>query len=177
MVLKRRFFCAVILILSIAVPARAEARLTDCVRLHVVAADDGAAAQALKLSVRDACLDCARALLAGCESSDEAWDIVNARLPDLEAAAVERARAEGYGGTVRAETGVFDFPDRVYGDTLVPAGEYRALRVVIGAGQGHNWWCVLYPTLCMPEAEPGEPVHFYSSILRWLRGLFGGEAA
>ena len=116
-----------------AAPARA-ASLADVpvgeyIRLHVVAEDDGEAAQALKLEVRDACLIAARALLADCGSADEAW----ARI----------------------------------------AGDYRAVRVVIGAGEGHNWWCVLYPSLCLPEGAEGE-MRFHSVILNWLRGLLGG---
>ena len=96
----------------------------------------------------------------------------------LEAAATAQARALGYKGAVRAETGVFDFPDRHYGAVFVPAGRYRALRVVIGEGAGHNWWCVLFPSMCYPgDLSEGEPVRFYSSILNWLRGLLGGEGA
>ena len=175
MVLNRRFFCALILMLALAVPAKAA--LPDCVRLHVVADGDDAAAQALKLEVRDACLDCARALLADCADANAAWAAVNENLDALRDAAAERARACGWRGEVRAEAGVFEFPDRWYGGRLVPAGEYRALRVVIGSGAGRNWWCVLYPSLCVEEYEPGEPVHFHSTILRWLRRLLGGGEA
>ena len=146
-------------------------------RLHVVADSDAGDAQALKLAVRDAVLDCARALLADCGGADEAWRIVNDSLDALSAAAQARARACGWEGPVRAEAGVFAFPDRRYGGALVPAGDYRALRVVIGSGQGGNWWCVLYPSLCVPEdCAPGEPVRFYSSVLRWLERLLGGGA-
>ena len=156
---------------------RADVPVQDYVRLHVVANDDSDAAQALKLKVRDAVLDAARGLLMDCESADGAWAVVNDSLDVLGDAARVRARAEGYAGAVRAEAGVFDFPDRVYGETTVPAGRYRALRVVIGEGEGHNWWCVLFPSLCLPEElEPGQPVHFHSVILDWLRGLFGGAA-
>ena len=158
--------------LALAVPAKAA--LPDCVRLHVVADGDDADAQALKLEVRDACLDCARALLADCADADAAWAAVNENLAALRGAAAERARACGWRGDVRAEAGVFEFPDRWYGGTLVPAGEYRALRVVIGSGAGHNWWCVLYPSLCVEDYEPGEPVSFHSTLLRWLRGWLGG---
>ena len=79
----------------------------------------------------------------------------------------------GYAGEVDAAAGVFEFPDRRYGGVFVPAGDYRALRVVIGAGEGHNWWCVLYPSLCLPEGAEGE-MRFHSVILDWLRGLLGG---
>ena len=147
------------------------------VRLHVVASDDGEAAQALKLKVRDACLGEARGLLADCDSADAAWARINDRLSDLARAASAEARRQGYGGAVTAETGVFPFPERQYGGVRVPAGRYRALRVVIGEGRGENWWCVLYPSLCLPEADPeGEPPRLYSALWNWLKGLFGGGA-
>ena len=185
MALKRRFFCCVLLIfLAGAVAARAageglsDVPVADYVRLHVIANDDGEAAQALKLKVRDGVLAAARALLADCADADAAWGIVNDHLDALASAAREAAAAEGYGGPIEARTGRFDFPDRRYGDAVVPAGTYRALRVVIGAGEGRNWWCVLYPTMCLPEdCAPGEPVVFHSVILDWLGGLFGGEGA
>lgn len=149
--------------------------VAEYIRLHVVAEDDGEAAQALKLEVRDACLDAARALLEGCADADEAWRRVGENLEALEAAAARRARALGYGGDVTAEAGVFEFPDRHYGGVFVPAGHYRALRVVIGAGAGHNWWCVLYPSLCLPEGtSPDRGIRFHSALLDWLRGWMGG---
>lgn len=154
-----------------------DVRAADYIRLHVVAEDDGDAAQALKLKARDAVLARARALLSDCECADDAWDIVVENAEALRAAAEDAVRLWGCDSAVTAQTGMFDFPDRQYGDTLVPAGRYRALRVVIGAGQGRNWWCVLYPSLCVPgDWESGEPVAFHSVILDWLRRLFGGDA-
>ena len=149
----------------------------DFIRLHVIANSDDDAAQALKLQVRDACLMCTRELLADCADADAAWETVNENLSLIELAATLRARTCGWDGGVHAETGVFDFPDRRYGGIVVPAGAYRAVRVVIGAGEGHNWWCVLYPSLCLTEdCASGEPVRFHSTILNWLRGLVGGAA-
>jgi stage II sporulation protein R len=147
-----------------------EAPVSGYIRLHVVAADDGAAAQALKLEVRDAVLAAARPLVADCGDADEAWRRIGEHVDALEAVAAQKARALGYDGPVAAVTGVFDFPDRRYGALFVPAGAYRALRVVIGAGEGRNWWCVLYPSLCVPEAGP-----LRSALLDWLRELSGGE--
>ncbi len=157
-----------------ALPA-ADVPVSDYIRLHVLAEDDGEAAQALKLEVRDACLTATRALLADCATPDEAWATLNDNLALVTLAARLRALACGYGGDLTAETGVFDFPDRRYGAIDVPAGQYRALRVVIGAGEGRNWWCVLYPSLCLEgDSAPGEPVRFHSTILNWLRDLLGG---
>ena len=89
---------------------------------------------------------------------------------------MSRAAELGYAGSVSCEAGIFAFPDREYGAVNVPAGDYRALRVVIGAGAGHNWWCVLYPSLCWPEDVPRD-APFYSAIWNWLVEWFGGEAS
>lgn len=167
--MNHRLFIALILIWTLACGARAEA--ADYVRLHVVAADDTHAAQALKLKVRDAVLMRARALLADAEDADAAWRIVTENIEELEAA------ARCVTGDIACETGVFAFPDRWYGGALVPAGEYRALRVVIGAGEGRNWWCVLYPSMCYPEHWKTEDGAFYSSTWRWLQSMFGGDGA
>ena len=174
MVLKRRLFLFLALSLLCFGVARTEAMVTrNYVRLHVIAADDTDAAQALKLEVRDACLACAQGLLENCESAEDAWSAVNANLEILTAAAQAAAGSE----VVRAETGVFDFPDRRYGDCLIPAGRYRAVRMVIGPGEGRNWWCVLYPSLCMPEDyDPEEPVGVYSVIWNWIQSWLGGQS-
>ena len=152
--------------------AGCSAEVRDYVRLHVVASDDGDAAQALKLEVRDAVLAEARRLLEGARDTDAAWETVVSHRDELETAARRRAREAGFDGEVACETGVFAFPDRVYGGVTVPAGDYRALRVMLGEGRGHNWWCVLYPSLCYPEGM--EAPAFHSVILDWLRSLFGG---
>ena len=171
--LKRRIMLLFALCL---LPACAMAEIPDCVRLHVIAADDTPQAQALKLKVRDAVLVCARPLLEDAPDADAAWGIVQAQSGVLLSAASECARANGYDGPVTCQTGVFPFPDRQYGGVTVPAGDYRALRVVIGEGQGRNWWCVLFPSLCYPEGfDPDHPA-FHSTLLNWLRGLFGGDA-
>ena len=188
MVLKRRLlFCLILILLPGVAQAAPNAHgepavvdgvpVSDFVRLHVVAEDDGEAAQALKLEVRDACLMCARTLLKDCADADAAWAIVNDNLELIRLMALLRARSRGWDGALTAEAGVFAFPERHYGGVVVPAGEYRALRVVIGAGEGHNWWCVLYPSLCLTDdCVPGEPVRFHSTLLNWLSGLFGGAA-
>lgn len=173
MVLKRRLFCgiAVLMLLSgcaLAAPVNCTEMdmYPTLIRLHVIAQDDSDAAQALKLEVRDAVLESVRGAVESCQSADEAFDALNERLADFERAALEVC-PEGVG--VRAETGVFDFPDREYGGVTVPAGAYRALRIVIGEGEGRNWWCVLYPSLCAP-ADDGR----FSLLGAWLRRIFGG---
>lgn len=178
MVLKRRVCVVLILmaLVSCATRASGETAVGEYIRLHVVTEDDGAAAQALKLKVRDACLEAARALLMDCDDADEAWRRINDNLETLSAAAEARARALGYAGEVEAQLGVFDFPDRRYGALFVPAGRYRALRVVLGSGEGRNWWCVLFPSLCLPQGvEPGAPIRFHSTVWDWVRGVLEAE--
>lgn len=138
------------------------------IRLHVIAENDGEIAQARKLKVRDAVLERAQEIVGDCENAEEAWAALNERVGELETAAREVAEKDGMYGAVRAETGVFPFPDREYGGVLVPAGDYRAVRIVLGAGEGRNWWCVLYPTLCVPGESAKR-----SLIVEWIRGILG----
>ena len=143
----------------------------DLVRLHVIADSDDPEAQALKLEVRDAVLEEVRQMLSDCDSAALAYARLTANLPALERIARDRASECGYTGGISAETGTFDFPDRDYAGTLVPAGRYRALRIVIGEGKGKNWWCVLFPTLCGAEAD----APCYSIVGEWLSQWFGGD--
>lgn len=140
------------------------------IRLHVIAESDSEIAQARKLKVRDAVLECVREMLGDCENAESAWSLLNERLGEIESAARIAAEADGFSGEIRAETGVFPFPDRDYGGVFVPAGDYRAVRIVIGAGEGRNWWCVLYPTLCVPPESAKRSV-----IVEWIRAIFGLE--
>ena len=168
--MKKRILCALLALMLLGSCASAQA-LPEMVRLHVVAEDDSPQAQALKLELRDVCLRCAEVCLWDAGNADEAYRRLENHLSDFEAACTARARELGYEGEIRAETGTFDFPDRVYGSVKVPAGEYRALRVTIGAGEGHNWWCVLYPSLCvLDEADAASAdAPGCSKVWNWLR--------
>lgn len=163
----RRIFCALFaaLVLFSGISARAEAPDLPLIRLHVIAEDDSREAQQLKLHVRDAVLAYAQVALADCTSDEDAWRRLNALQSDI-----ERIAEQAAGRDAAARLGIFPFPDRTYAGVTVPAGQYRALRIVIGAGEGRNWWCVLYPSLCLPS-EGG----YYSLFGLWLEQLFGGE--
>ena len=172
----RRLFCALIALLMLTGSAFALEYESDLIRLHVVAADDTEEMQALKLELRDVCLKCAEACVGDAADADEAYLRLNAHLSDFASACTERARELGFAGRVSAETGSFDFPDRMYGMLRVPAGKYRALRVTIGEGKGHNWWCVLYPSLCkLNEADSGG-MPDARAVLRWIRERLGWKA-
>lgn len=174
---KGRIFVAILAAaLALTVPQTSGAPTPDYIRLHVIANSDGDYDQSVKLQVRDAVRETAANLLAGCEDAGRAYEILGQSLPQIERAAAERATEIGYDGEVRAVIGEFEFPDRVYGEELVPAGVYRAVRVILGEGAGKNWWCVVYPSMCLPEDLPaGTEVHFYSSVGNWIAGWFHHE--
>lgn len=128
---------------------RTQQQLSDKVlRLHVLANSDSEADQALKLKVRDSVLETASAILADCPDRETAEQRLSAALPEIEDAARARIAAEGGKQTVTAELRPTVFPTREYEDFTLPAGDYLALRVVLGEGEGHNWWCVVFPPLC-----------------------------
>ncbi|MBQ1372200.1 MAG: stage II sporulation protein R [Oscillospiraceae bacterium] len=122
------------------------------IRLHVVAASDDPADQSRKLRVRDALLPRIAALTADCYDAQAAAAALQAGLPELQQSAFATL---GTGEPVTVSLREEIFPRRDYDSFSLPAGTYRALRVVLGAGQGHNWWCVAFPALCLP-AEPEE---------------------
>ncbi|MDO4862876.1 MAG: stage II sporulation protein R [Ruminococcus sp.] len=119
-------------------------------RLHILAESDSERDQTLKLRVRDALLE--SGILEGADSLAEAEAVAADRLPDIERIAETVLRANGCDLPVEAELADTEFDVRTYGDITMPAGTYRALRVKIGSAQGHNWWCVMYPSLCVPAA-------------------------
>ena len=123
-------------------------------RLHVVANSDTDADQAQKLRVRDAVLGAVGALTDGCSSRAEAERALGAGLGRVQAAAQSVLDAEGCDLAVRVSLEDQRFGTRTYDTFSLPAGTYRALCVRIGAAQGHNWWCVVFPTLC--TAASGE---------------------
>jgi len=166
------------------------------IRLHVVAASDDPADQARKLAVRDALLPEIAALTEDCADADAAAAALEEGLPALRETAFA---ALGTGEPVDATLTDERFPRRDYDTFSLPAGRYRALRVTLGAGAGHNWWCVAFPALCLPagtaEMEEGfaetaneaglsaeeielvssdsEHVQFKFRLLDWLAALFG----
>lgn len=128
---------------------RAQSQLAErVVRLHVLANSDGEEDQALKLLVRDRVLARATELLTQAKDRTEAEALLRAELPELEALAVRELRANGCAYPVTAKLTDTEFPTREYDGFTLPAGEYLALRVVIGEGAGRNWWCVVFPPLC-----------------------------
>lgn len=122
------------------------------IRLHVVANSDSGADQAIKLHVRDAVLAAARQALQGAGDPQQA---IAQALPQLEAAANAALAAQGSRDTASVSFRRELFPTREYDTFSLPSGVYRSLRVTIGAGGGHNWWCVIFPSLCVPATADG----------------------
>ena len=121
---------------------------SSVVRLHLLANSDSETDQALKLKVRDAVLAASEGLLTGITDKEAAVEAVRERLPALRQAAADCVAREGYAYPVKAELEESYFTTRSYGDVTLPAGTYTALRITIGEGTGHNWWCVVFPPLC-----------------------------
>ncbi|QNL45463.1 stage II sporulation protein R [Oscillibacter hominis] len=118
------------------------------VRLHVIANSDEEADQELKLKVRDQIIGRATEILEASADRNDAAQRLSAALPELRSAAAEEIAAQGYEYDVTASLEETEFPTKEYDGFTLPAGEYLALRVVIGEGRGHNWWCVVFPPLC-----------------------------
>ena len=122
------------------------------IRLHVIAHSDSTEDQALKLQVRDAVLDYATAVLQRSADMAAAQQELQRELPRIESIARAAVTAEGYDYGVTASLGQAEFPLKEYEGFSLPAGEYTALRLVIGEGAGQNWWCVVFPPLCTAAA-------------------------
>lgn len=147
------------------------------VRLHIIADDDSDAAQSVKLRVRDAIVSAYGARLRDLNDKEETLEFLRGELEKIELIASSVLHENGMTYGAHAELGEYDFPDREYDGMTVPAGRYAALKVTLGRGQGRNWWCVIYPALCVPlpcvdgqSAAQETRVEFYSAIWRWLSG-------
>ncbi len=122
------------------------------VRLHVLAVDDTEAEQALKLRVRDAVLAYLEPELRGVTDRDEA----RARIAGRLRAIAETASQAAEGRKVSVSLGPESYPLRRYEGCVLPAGNYESLRIVLGEGGGQNWWCVVFPPLCLSAAGADE---------------------
>ncbi|MBX6352091.1 MAG: stage II sporulation protein R [Thermoflavifilum sp.] len=131
---------------------------SDAIRLRIIANSDSPADQALKEAVRDKVVTAVAVWLRNAKTPDQARAILVQHLPQIREIAQDEVRARGAHYGVRADVGRVPFPTKVYGNMVYPAGEYEALRITLGAGQGQNWWCVLFPPLCFIEIADGDAV-------------------
>ncbi len=122
------------------------------VRLHVLANSDSEEDQALKLRVRDAVLTVTSPLVENCRTQEEAVAVLDAHMSELADTARAVIEAAGRDDEVSVTLGLEDYPTRTYENCCFPAGEYVSLRICIGEAAGQNWWCVLFPPLCLSAA-------------------------
>lgn len=126
----------------------------DVLRMHVIANSDSAEDQAVKLKVRDAVLEAGEDLFDGTLTAEGAEQVLDSDIERLKNAAQTVLTENGFDYGVRVEIGKDYFNTRTYdGEVTLPAGEYEAVRVILGEGQGQNWWCVMFPPMCLPAAE------------------------
>ena len=123
----------------------------EVLRFHVLANSDSKEDQNLKMKVKDTVVSWMEEEM-DTESLAQTKAFIRSHLPQIEALAEETIQKEGYSYPVRAALEWTDFPEKTYGDIPFPAGTYEALRIQIGEAQGHNWWCVLYPSLCFIDS-------------------------
>ena len=140
------------IIFALITGARADTRQADIaskmLRIHIIANSDSVADQSEKLRVRDAVLSCTNRLLENVESLDDVRHIILENNNKIIAAAQSETHYP-----VMLELSEVDFPTRKYDNFTLPAGKYEALRVKIGAASGQNWWCVMFPPLCVTSCE------------------------
>lgn len=128
----------------------ASGRVSDqLVRLHVIASSDSEYDQAVKLRVRDAVLEYLEPRLSEAPDSLRAGEIISSGLEGIRAAALSASE----GQAVSVELGEEYYPTREYDTFSLPAGKYTSLRVTLGGGEGHNWWCVVFPPLCLTASD------------------------
>lgn len=124
----------------------------NLIRLHIIADSDNEEDQEVKLKVRDALLQEVGEKMNG-ESDEACRDEIINNLDEIEEIADRVLADNGFEYKSHAEYGKFAFPQKTYKSMTLPAGDYYGVRIVLGSGSGHNWWCVMYPPLCFKEGE------------------------
>lgn len=150
-------------------------------RLHIIANSNSAEDQAVKLKVRDAVLEYEAENLDAVSAAKTREELITHGAELLEI--IEGVlRSNGFDYGAQMLVGTFPFPDREYNGVLYPAGDYDAFRVILGDGAGENWWCVMFPPLCILKSDNGkidtdETIEFESVFVKLFKLLFGGKNA
>ena len=187
------FFSILMLAAALLLPADANSCELDkskIFRLHIIANSNSEADQQVKLLVRDAVLRYEKELFeknGAVDNASTAKKLLTENASDINSIAKDVLEKNGFYYPVKISTGIYDFPDRIYGDQLYPAGKYSALRLVLGDGKGENWWCVMFPPLCIIDDDAGKSEHkeaasssdntvefrsIFSAIGKWFVELF-----
>ena len=142
-----------IFIISGLLPIHNEAKIYDSVlRLHVVANSNSKEDQALKLKVRDKILELGEELFADCGTLAHTQAVIEDNLDRIQTYAEEQIHSLGYSYPVKVRLSNEEYPSKQYGSLCFPSGEYSSLQILIGDAVGDNWWCVLFPPLCLGAA-------------------------
>lgn len=131
---------------------------SDVLRLHVIANSDTSVDQNLKLRLRDYILQEGKDIFNGSVNVENAVEKIEPVLPELEKSAKAFVNRAGFDYDVKISLSNEYFTTRTYEAVTLPAGKYLALRVVIGSGEGHNWWCVMFPPMCVPAADKKDEI-------------------
>ena len=131
---------------------------SDVLRLHVIANSDTSVEQNLKLRLRDYILQEGKDIFNGSVNVENAVEKIEPVLPELEKSAKAFVNQAGFDYDVKISLSNEYFTTRTYETVTLPAGKYLALRVVIGSGEGHNWWCVMFPPMCVPAADKKDEI-------------------
>ncbi|MGN0448552.1 MAG: stage II sporulation protein R [Acutalibacteraceae bacterium] len=145
------FIC--ILLSTVSLDKKSENIRQEVLRLHVIAASDSEQDQKLKLQLRDELLIKGKEAFADSKNKQQAEEKIKKALPYLKQTAQSFVNEKGYDYKVDVRLEKSFFPTKSYGGFTLPAGNYNALRVIIDKGEGQNWWCVMFPPLCLPAAE------------------------
>lgn len=141
---------SIIILLGVYILSERDATLYSRVlRLHVIANSDDPADQALKIEVKNAVVKMMNREFDNLDNAQEARRKAIQDIPQIKKAAEQMIASRGYDYPVQVSVGDSQFPSKTYGNLVFPPGKYQAVRVIIGEGQGKNWWCVLFPPLCM----------------------------
>ena len=153
-------FCISVVVLMVIMPflpIRDEGEIYDStLRLHVLANSDSSEDQNLKLKVRDAIVEKADSLAKDCRNIESAKNIYADNIDVLTDVAAEVVEQNGYSYPVTVTLGEEYYPERQYGNIRLPSGRYSSLKVCIGESSGQNWWCVLFPPLCVEASKAEE---------------------
>ena len=153
-------FCVFVVLLMLAMPflpVRGEGGIYDnTLRLHVLANSDSEKDQELKLLVRDAVVEYTGSLSQGCSNIKDAYELYSSNLGSIRDEAQRVVYENGYYYNVSVTLGKEYYPEKEYDGIRLPEGRYTSLKVNIGEAEGQNWWCVLFPPLCVEAAEAKE---------------------
>ena len=166
--MKKLLSCIICILLSTllisALPVDGEEKLYDnVIRLHIIANSNSDEDQELKLKIRDEILMRYSERLASVQSIERAEEEVLCLLEDIRETARKVCEREGYDYAIEIDLGTEYYPTREYGELHFPAGNYTSLRVIVGEGEGKNWWCVLFPPLCVSTAY-GDTIYADDSV-------------